>query len=172
MTRMNYFYILWTETQGIPLLSSEVFKKLIHVMCLNKISKLVIIANSNYFLHGYNTRYIAMHDGDSTDVLCMRLEKGHSLLFSKISLFRSGAWRLDCRLTSKKQTKQQQNRYSHQNPCMPLQLFLLSSKIPRDASPPLKISRGAVAPQPIPPPPPQFIGACGQKWKLNTMWLS
>ena len=29
MTRMNFFYILSTEDQGIPLVSSEVFKILI-----------------------------------------------------------------------------------------------------------------------------------------------
>ena len=36
MTRMNFFYILSTEAQGIPLLSSEVFKKLIPVIFRNK----------------------------------------------------------------------------------------------------------------------------------------
>ena len=36
MTKMNFLYILSTEAQGIPLLSSEVFNKLIPVIFRNK----------------------------------------------------------------------------------------------------------------------------------------
>ena len=34
---MNFFYILSTEAQGIPLVSSEVFKKLTPVIFRNKV---------------------------------------------------------------------------------------------------------------------------------------
>ena len=91
MTKMNFFYILWTEAQGIPLLSSEVFKKFIHVIFRNNIS-ISDTTNWNCFLHRYNAQDIAMHDGYSTHVLCMRLEKGRFLLFSKRLFFRFCAW--------------------------------------------------------------------------------